>query len=191
MMNKESDSILKVPGVLDFVQVAASYCALVEPSSTPIWTTETLLECRKLLADVYAKGLQLPELFLDPFAESPRQVTEEAYEAVRGRLERVLGSEDRFLNAQMEEMKYSDRPVSVSTAEILADIYQALGDFVWAIRLLNEPAMYQAVAEVQHSMQERWGSLLLAALRQLHDLSNDPDFELQEDGAQEDISNQE
>lgn len=184
-MKTELESTLKMPGVLDFVQVAASYCALVEPHTTPLWTDDTLMECRQLLADIYANGLRIPQLYIDPFAQLPKQVTEEGYEAVRGRLERVLGSGDRFLNAQMEEMKYSDQPVSVSTAEILADIYQALGDFVWAMRLLNESAMYQAVAEVRQSMQERWGSLLLAALRQLHDLANDPDYELQEDGGGE------
>lgn len=31
-MKTELESTLKMPGVLDFVQVAASYCALVEPS---------------------------------------------------------------------------------------------------------------------------------------------------------------
>lgn len=186
-MTMEKDkSILRMPGVLDFVQVAAAYCALVEPATTPRWDRDTVENCRRLLADIYAFGLALPTLTLDPFTVLERQVREEDYEAVQNRLERILGEHDRFLNAQMEEMKYSDRPVSVSVAEVLADIYQALADFLWIMRSVHEQNMYQAVAEVRYTMMERWGTLLLAALRQLHDLLNDPDFELAEDGEHED-----
>lgn len=175
-----------MPGVLDFVQVAAAYCALIEPASTPTWDRDTVESCRGLLAEVYSKGLALPSLAIDPFAVLERQVKEEDYEAVQNRMTRVLGEHDRFLNAQMEEMKYSDTPVSVSTAEILADIYQALADFIWVVRAMHEQNMYQAVADIRHSMMERWGTLLLAALRQLHDLLNDPDFEPAEDEDTED-----
>lgn len=181
VMEKDK-SILRMPGVLDFVQSAAAYCALVEPMTTPVWDRDSLESCRRLLAEIYAKGLVLPDLTLDPFVRLEWHVEEEDYVAVQSRLERIFGEHDRFLNAQMEEMKYSDRPVSVSVAEILADIYQALGDFVWIMRSMHEQNMYQAVAEVRYSMMERWGTLLLAALRQLHDLLNDPEFELAKDG---------
>lgn len=183
---EKDKSILKMPGVLDFVQVAAVYCALVEPATTSVWDRDTVEYCRRLLADIYARGIALPNLAMDPYAVLERQVREEDYEAIQNRLERIFGEHDRFLNAQMEEMKYSDRPVSVSMAEVLADIYQALADFVWIMRGAHEQSMYQAVAEVRFTMMERWGTLLLAALRQLHDLLNDPDFELAEDGGGDD-----
>lgn len=178
---QDNKSVLEMQGVLDFVQAAASYCALIEPWTTKEWSRDTIEECRLLLANVYTSGLQLPQLELYPFVMLEHKVTEEEYEAVRSRVEKVLGEFDRFLNAQMEDMKYSDRPVSVSTAEILADVYQALGDFVWLIRTMNERNIYQAVAEVRQSMLDRWGTLLLAALRQLHDLLSDPRFEVMED----------
>lgn len=183
-MNKSSDkkaSILLQAGVLDFIKYAASYCALVEPQTTPHWDRESLNECRKLLAWIYATGLALPELTIDPFLQLERVVKEEEYDLVRSRIEKTLGEQDLFLNAQMEEMKYSDIPVSVSTSEILADIYQVLADTVWIFRSQIEENMHQAIAEVRYSLEHEWGTLLLAATRQLHDLHIDPYFELGED----------
>ena len=162
--------VLGNSGVLDFVAAAARYCALVEPVTTPLWTKESLAECRQVLADIYAE-------------EGGRLVTEEEYDLVRQRLVRILGSYDYFLDAEEEAMKYSETPIGVSTAELLADIYQVLGDFVWVMRGGSERAMYQAVAECRYTMEERWGELLLTVLRQLHRLYHDPLFELQdEDG---------
>lgn len=173
-----SKSVIQLPGVMDFVQYAARYCALVEPSTTPTWTAETVNECRRMLAWVYSTGLALPDFPFDPYIQLERTIREQDYEVVRSHIEEVLGEHDRFLNAQMEEMKYSDRPVSVSTAEVLADIYQALGDFVWVFRSQNDRSMLQAVAEIKYTMLHEWGTLLLAAVRQLHDLLINPDFVL-------------
>ncbi len=171
-------SVLQLPGVLDFVRYSATYCAMVEPWTTPEWSRSTIEECCPLLANIYAAGWALPVLQDDFFRTLEHKVTEETYDAVRQRIEQVLGENDRFLNAQMQDMKYSDQPVSVSTAEIMADLYQALGDFVWVMRGMNPKNMYFAVAEIRQSMMERWGTLLLAGLRQLHDLLNDPLFDV-------------
>lgn len=179
--DEKGNSILMQSGVLDFIQYAAAYCALVEPQTTPHWDRSSLVECRKLLAWVYATGLSLPELSIDPFVNLERVVTESEYELVRNRIEQFLGENDLFLNAQMEEMKYSDIPVSVSTSEILADIYQSLADTIWIFRGQLERNMRQAIAEVRYALEHEWGTLLLAALRQLHDLHVDPNFEIHED----------
>lgn len=185
MRAKSSDGgtgVLGNSGVLDFVAAAARYCALVEPMTTPLWTRESLAECRQVLADIYAEGLRLPTWPMEAFGEEAgRLVTEEEYDLVRQRLVRILGSYDYFLDAEEEAMKYSETPIGVSTAELLADIYQVLGDFVWVMRGGNERAMYQAVAECRYTMEERWGELLLTVLRQLHRLYHDPLFELQEE----------
>lgn len=183
-----SVGVLGNSGVLDFVVAAARYCALVEPSTTPIWTRETLEECRQVLADLYADALRLPTWPVDAFGETTGGfVTEEAYEAVRQRLVGALGSYDYFLDAEEEAMKYSETPIGVSSAELLADLYQVLGNFTWVMRGGSERAMYQAVAECRYSMEERWGELLLTVLRQLHRLCLDPLFELQSgDGGGED-----
>lgn len=171
------ESVLSMPGVLDFVQYAARYCAMVEPWTTPDWSISTLEECCPLLANIYAAGWRLPVLQDRLFVELEHEVTEQAYNDVRRRIEQFLGENDCFLNAQMEDMKYSDQPISVSTAEIMADIYQALGDFTWVIRQMNPESMYSAVAEIRQSMMTRWGGLLLVALHQIHVLLGDPNFE--------------
>lgn len=174
-------SILKQAGVLEFIQYAAAYCALVEPQTTSQWDRSSLIECRRLLAWVYATGITLPELAIDPFVDLESVVTESEYELVKNRLEQYFGENDLFLNAQMEDMKYSDIPISVSTSEILADIYQCLADTIWIFRGQLERNMRQAIAEVRYALEHEWGTLLLAALRQLHDLHVDPNFEVSED----------
>ncbi|MDN4754930.1 DUF5063 domain-containing protein [Porphyromonadaceae bacterium W3.11] len=183
-MDKSKDqrsSVIMQPGVLDFIKYAAAYCALVEPQTTPYWSRDTINECRKLLGWVYATGLSLPDLSLDPFLQLERMVKESEYDLVRNRIQHTLGEHDLFLNAQMEEMKYSDVPVSVSTSEILADIYQELADTVWIFRGQIERNMHQAIAEIRYSLEHELGSLLLAATRQLHDLHIDPFFEVAND----------
>lgn len=170
-------SILLQPVVLDFIKYSAAFCALVEPQTTAEWNRESIIECRSLLAWIYALGLSLPDMDIDPYLQLERMVNESGYNLVRLRIEKELGDRDIFLNAQMEDMKYSERPISVSTSEILADVYQALADTVWIFRSMNERNMYQAIAEVKYTLEHEWGSLLLAAIRQLHDLHIDPTFE--------------
>lgn len=174
----QKGSILYSEPVLAFIQYAVKYCALLEPATTPRWERSTIVECQKYLAHIYTQACELPTLPSSPYHVLERLVKEEDYEIVKKRLEEVLGEYDRFLNAQMEEMKYSDLPVSVSSAELLSDIYQVLADTAWAFRSGNEQNMYQAIAEVKYSFVHEWGTLLLAVLRQLHDLLSSPHFHL-------------
>ncbi|MDO5035466.1 MAG: DUF5063 domain-containing protein [Porphyromonas sp.] len=176
MSEVERNSLLQQPSVLTFIQHAAGYSALMEQESTLEWDYSALERCQKTLAYVYAAACDLPELTVAPFYNLDRLVREEDYERVRQRMSRVFGEHDYFLNAQMEEMKYSDVPVSVSTSELLADLYQILADTVWAFRTGVEQNMYQAIAEVKYTFAHEWGSLLLAVLRQIHDLKVSPDF---------------
>lgn len=179
MSEEIGKSLLERESVLRFVQYAAAYCALVEPSEGSAWDRASLQECKKCLAQVYASACDLPELHGDPFYTLETFVQESDYERVRGRMERVFGEHDYFLNAQMEGQQYSDRPIGVSTSELLADLYQVLADTVWVFRTGVEKSMYQAIAEVKYTFAYEWGTLLLAALRQIHDLLASPHFYLQ------------
>lgn len=176
-MSKQSNSIVYREDVIPFVAAAAGYCALVEPQSTPGWTRETLAECRARLAEVYAQGIALRRTDFLPPDDPEQHIRQEDYDAVRSRLEKTFGEYDRFLTTQVEEMKYSDVPVSVSTSELLADLYQALGDTVWAFRGKDEPQMILALEEIRDQLQHELGALLLIVLKQLHDLLLHPDFE--------------
>lgn len=174
-------SIVYSSEVLRFVQHAMAYCALVEPETTPVWSRETMEQVRRELALVYTSGLMLPVLEGSYVGTLQRTVTEEDYDHVRAHLEAFFGEHDGFLDAQQEEMKYSDVPLGRSTSEILADLYQLLADMTWVFRQQVEEYMEQAIAETYSSMMTEWGSDLLAVLRQLHDLLSTPDFRAEDD----------
>lgn len=174
-------SIVYSSEVLRFVQHAMAYCALVEPETTPVWSRETMEQVRRELALVYTSGLMLPVLEGPYVGTLQRTVTEEDYDHVRAHLEAFFGEHDGFLDAQQEEMKYSDVPLGRSTSEILADLYQQLADMTWVFRQQVEEYMEQAIAETYSSMMTEWGSDLLAVLRQLHDLLSTPDFRAEDD----------
>lgn len=176
-MRNQSNSIAYREEVIRFVAAAASYCALVEPQSTPRWSRQTLDECRCRLAEVYAAGGALRRAEFLPPGDLEQHIRQEDYDAVRSRLEKAFGEYDRFLTTQVEEMKYSEVPVSASTSELLADLYQALGDAVWAFREKNEPQMILALEEIRDQLSHELGGLLLILLKQLHDLLLHPDFE--------------
>lgn len=169
-------SIVYSSEVLRFVQHAMAYCALVEPETTPVWSRDTVERVRRELALVYTSGLMLPEV--DPLygGDLERTVTEDDYNRVRAHVEGVLGEHDGFLDAQQEEMRYSDIPIGRSTSEILADLYQVLADMTWVFRQQVEEYMEQAITETRQSMMTEWGTDLLAVERQIHDLLSNPDF---------------
>lgn len=135
-------SILTNREVLEFLNHAAIYCAMIEAEGKE-WDKTELQHCREALAGVYLYACRLPELQIDPFLSLERMVEESMYEGIRERLEGYFGEYDRFLNAQMEGMKYSEAPINVSTSELLADIYQVLADTLWIFRHQIERNMVQ------------------------------------------------
>lgn len=177
----DASLLLQNQAVVTFMVSATRYCALVEPESTPSWTMETMRECRVALAGIYYSALSLPSIptsiqFVND--ELEHYVTEDSYLRVQQRLERLFGIEDRFLNAQQEEQKYSDLPVSVSLSELMADIYQAVADPLWDIRHNGTTTLVETIGEVVYSFEYEWGPSALIALKQLHDLTINPNFDL-------------
>lgn len=186
---KSGKSILMHQGVLPFVQVVARYVLFAETSKREVSLQSGLEELCGLLAQLYTTAWSLPDLPLSPYLALERHVGEEDYERVRQQLAEWLGEQDMYLDTQIEEMKYSDRPISISSAESLADLYQMAADFAWIFRNGVEANMVQAVAEVKYGFQHEWASPLLATLRHLHqtlyslqgDMTDmDMDFNLEE-----------
>ena len=173
--------LLQDESVAAFFAAAARYCALVEPESTPAWTLETMRECRGVLADLYAAALRLPPLSAavnyGDDGDFERIVTEESYRRVRRRLRGFFADEDRFPEAQQEAQKLSERPVSVSVSERMADLYQALADPVWNLRQYGAGILPTLLPTVAYAFEYEWGKSLLTVLKQLHDQIGNPLFE--------------
>jgi hypothetical protein len=99
------------------------------------------------------------------------QVTEEDYNFVRNGVYDVLGRYDEYLDVFVEDMKYSDKPILKTISEDLADVYQALGNFVYTYQTEIESVMFIALNKVLVSFSEYWGGRLLSAVRALHEVA--------------------
>ena len=153
---------------VEFVTVAAEYCSFLEQvvDEEPSRVTDVL---SKLLPLIYLKGAMLSEaepegLYLE------EAVTEPDYDAIRGLLQKKFGENDDYLEVFVEDMKYSDTPVRKCISEDLADIYQALGNFVQSYRSGLEEVMNEAVAVCAEGFRTYWGQTLANTLRAVHNV---------------------
>ena len=178
-MKQESQIIFERNSV-EFVTVAAEYCAFIERSEGQkrIEFVDTLL---KILPLLYIKALMLPECEMMGEDELEAFVTEEDYEVVRLNLQELLAVCDDYLDVFVEDMKYSDTPIRKSIAEDLSDIYQVIKDFVCQFRSGLNETMHDALAQCRNRFMEYWGQTLVNTMRALHEVKygnlNDEDEE--------------
>ena len=152
---------------LEFVTVAAQYCALLEKSEeqTEKVFAGTLL---KLLPLLYMKVQLLPEVETEGDFVPEGQVTEEDYNFVRNGVYRLLHEHDEYEMLVWDEDMQTDESRWQSVSEGLADIYQALRNFVAVYQQRLEPCMQDALWQLRENFELYWGQTLLDTLRQLH-----------------------
>lgn len=152
---------------LEFVTVAAEYCALLEKCEelTEDKLVGTLL---KLLPLLYMKVQLLPEVDTDGAFVPSDQVTEEDYNYVRDGIYSLLQKHDEYELLVWDEDMQTEESRWCSVSEGLADVYQALRNFVAVYQQRVEPCMLDAIWQLCDSFELYWGQTLLDTLRQLH-----------------------
>ena len=166
-MRKESQVIFD-RNVIEFVTVAAEFCKYMEQAEgtrRPTFVDTTL----KILPLLYLKATLLPtcETMGEDLPE--HYVTEETYEMLRMTLAGILGEKDDYLDVFVEDMKYSDQPITRYISEDLADIYQDIKDFIFVFQLGLNETMHDALAICQENFRLYWGQKLVNTLRALHE----------------------
>ena len=163
---------------VEFVTVAAEYCAFLEQiyDKEPSRVVDVI---SKLLPLIYLKASMLnvtePEgLYLE------ETVTEPDYDAIRQSIQEKFGENDDYLEVFVEDMKYSDTPVRKCISEDLADIYQALKNFVNSYRGGLDEVMEEAVAVCVDGFRTYWGQVLTNTLRAVHNVRYSTDLNLEE-----------
>lgn len=154
-------------GALDFVQVAAQTCLLLEHASEEEQFNLVEKLCR-LLPLLYLKAHLLPQLEQQSDDYLQDFVTEEDYNMVANDIKDQLGTDDSYLEVFVDDMRYSDEPITAFISENLADIYQELKNFVANYQIDNETVRNDTLAICLQSFREHWGQKLLNALRALH-----------------------
>ncbi len=170
---------------VEFVTVAAEFCGFLE--RVPAMKRRDFVDkALKLLPLLYLKASLLPEGERMDETDPETFVTEADYERVRGSIAALMGSMDDYLDVFLEDMAYSDTPITQTVSENLADIYQVLKDFVCVYQLGLERTMNDSLVICNGHFAAFWGQRLLNAMRALHDVkyghhAGDADEEIDEE----------
>lgn len=169
MSTQEPDNIVYSPAVIDFVTVAVKFCALLENEET-VSREKWIDNMLKLLPLMYIKASLLPET-VEMNEESPETfVKEEDYARVAARVSSIMGEEDVYLDVFVEDMKYSERPISAFVSENIADIYQDVRNFVSIYQYGMTNQMNDALLICSLNFKSYWGQKLTNVLRPLHSI---------------------
>lgn len=169
-MEQDNKKYIYSRPVLDFVTVCVEFCKQLEQCRN-IERSEFIRIMRGLLPMLYLKASMLKQNTedTDDGYWNEETVTEEDYNYVRSGVCSVMKDKDDYLDVFVKDFKYSDRPVLRTISEDLADMYQALRNFIEPYRSECEEATEVALQEITETFRTVWGQTTLNALRALHD----------------------
>ena len=155
--------------VIEFVTVAAEYCAFLENSNQ--YDAGVFVEkMTKIIPLLYLKTSLLPPLDATLEENIEQYVSEEDYEFIRSQVVNIIGQYDEYLEVFHPDMKYSDSPVLANISEDLADVYQDLKDMIANFQSADLRIMNDALANCKENFRNFWGQKSLNALRALHNV---------------------
>lgn len=171
MKNMDSRSkVIFERNSVEFVTVAAQFCNFLE-NAQDMEREEFVDTALKMLPLLYVKALLLPEMeLMDEDDELENYVTEESYSLMNAQLADIMGDRDDYLDVFVEDMKYSDQPVTRYISEGLADIYQDIKDFIFVFKQGVNRNMHNALAKCKENFRLYWGQKLVNTLRALHEV---------------------
>ncbi len=167
MFSEEKNKIIYSPAVIDFMTVAVEFCALLE-SDKSVRRDEWVNKMLKILPLLYVKALMLPDTIQENEELPENFVKEEDYARVETKVTEIMGEENTYLEVFMEDMKYSDRPISAFVSENMADIYQDLRNLVSVYQHNLTEQMNDALFFCKENFHLYWGQKLVNVLRPLH-----------------------
>ncbi|GAB6012555.1 DUF5063 domain-containing protein [Viscerimonas tarda] len=168
-MQKEIKDLVFSKNSVEFVTVAVQYCAFLENIET-IPAAEATDKLTKILPLLYLKALLLPETDTVEEDEPEITVTEEDYSYIVSKIYAIYAKDDTYLEVFLEDMKYSETPISASISEDLTDIYQDLKNFITIYERGIVENMNDAMYICIENFKAYWGQKLVNVLRALHSL---------------------
>ena len=156
--------------IVSFITQSALFCVYLEQLEQPI-KSDFIEKMLWFLPFLYTKVHELPSLTPIMEGDSECFVTEEEYNLIRTNVENILGSDDAYLEVFMEDLRYSDEPITAFISENIADIYQELNNLVSNWQIDNDDIKHDALAICMEAFKEHWGQKLVNVLRPLHALS--------------------
>lgn len=154
---------------VEFVTVGVQYCAFLEnlENATEADTTDKLT---KILPLLYLKASLIPETEVFDEFQPEQTVAEDDYNYILSKVYDIYSKDDTYLEVFLEDMKYSETPISASISEDLADIYQDIKNFIVIYERGIVENMNDALAVCSENFKAYWGQKLVNVLRALHTL---------------------
>lgn len=164
--NNNSKTIF-AQGTIDFVTVAAEFCAYLEQSTdrSKEQFVDTML---KLLPFLYVKAHLVKRVESNGDFLPDDKVTEEDYNWIRNIIYSILGNDDDYEELVFDPNTQSDETKWSSISENLADMYQSLRNFVSAYQIGIEDCIHDALWLVMDQFELFWGKCLVDSLSRLH-----------------------
>ncbi len=169
MTSSKSNQIVYAPVTLDFVTVSVEFCSFLEKMEVES-RTEWIKTILRILPLLYVKATLLPSVEILDEEISEVFVSEQDYLLVSNQVASVLGEDDVYLDVFVEDMKYSDSPISSFISEDIADIYQDVRNFVSVYQHGLEETMISALNNCTENFRMYWGQKLVNVMRPLHAL---------------------
>lgn len=180
MENSLTNNIAFSKNIVEFVTVGVQYCSFLESFEYDSHQ-EVTDRLTKLLPLLYLKASLLEDVDIEEDIYPEVTVTEEGYNYILSRLYNLYKSNDTYLEVFLEDMKYSDTPISASISEDLSDIYQDIKNCVSIYEQGVEVNMLEAVFTCHENFKLYWGQKLVNVLRALHSLRYSAGSESEED----------
>lgn len=169
MNSNQPSSVYQEPAI-EFVTVAVQLCLYLEQAAEQE-KSEFIDKMLCLLPLLYIKARLVPKYNEDTEGYLERFVTEFEYDALRQMVAQKFGSDDAYLEVFVEDMRYSDEPITAFISENIADIYQEIKDLSCSYQTHDEQVMQEALSACIDAFEQHWGQKLLNVLRPLHNLS--------------------
>jgi hypothetical protein len=187
MAENKNEKIIYSPAVIEFVTVCVEFCAFLEKDEIES-RNEWLAKIIRILPLLYLKATLLPETV--QLNDEPLEtfVNEEDYARIETKVASLMGEEDVYLDVFVEDMKYSDTPVSASISEDIADIYQDIRNFVSVYQYHLTDQMIDALNRCVENFKTYWGQKLVNIMRPLHALYYGDDLFSDEENEEEDLN---
>ena len=155
------------PNELAFIALANEYCHALEHALEHESRDEFIVELLKLLPRLY---ITMSDLERDPFADAYIEpaLDEDVYDMVRDRVSQIMAEEDIYLEVFVEDMKYSDTPISASISENLADLYQEFFNLIHSIQDALTETQHEMLCQCKMNAENYWSQTLCNVLRALN-----------------------
>jgi len=152
-----------------FIGLCNEYCTLLEQSESTT-RSQFVADMLRLLPRIYisATDLNVDGADYDTYIESALE--EDYYDSIRRDIESLMGHEDVYLEVFEDDMKYSDTPIAASISEGLADIFQALYNFLAMVKDSPEEIIISAIAAIKEDFAAYWSQTLCNVQRALNHL---------------------